>query len=1084
MPRSQKTNISSALLLGFLGCTAFVMPNTSAYAAQSVSAKSSWSVSRVASITQGNYCTMAQKYDNNAILSIARSVAGEYSLALDFQSPAFSESAQEAITLKAGKAKAEKFNVSPQSPQVAVINLGRDEDFLKALETSEKLAVSFSGKDLSFSTDRFKEGRAELMTCLSGLRGNAPIPVQPSSETASPLANANPQLVNVASNAPSIEGLLAARPKPSMGAEPISSLETSAPVIQVEAQPVEAPEKIQSAAKSVPQVQPINNAALDRQIQDLTIENAQLKRALSESRQSFENQISQAQGAAVSEVKEKLASAQNENAQLKSKVNELEMSLETMKSKSGESTSVASKSALEIESAKSEANRLSRQLEALKAENTTLKNQLDIATATSASSAKNDTSAFDQKIASLQKENSDLKTTIAQLEQQTARLSQMMESANGDDAAAKELQDRLAKLSSENTSLKAQVNELTVTAQQPKTISQMSSRAGDDTELHKEIRSLKIQIETLNGEKSALQTNFDKLQKEGEQAQIKTVGGSWDLEQATRRYQESQREIRRLGALLEDERLKCTAEKKEIEAMLFDPNIADSAQIAKLNALEDQLKAKETLITDLQAQLTQAASKPSEEQEQQIAILKKQIGDIEQRLNYAVSEKEAAQSKLSGLQSENTSQIQTLKAQIASLEAEKATAQSKLSGLQSENATQIQALRNQISDLESDKVAAQSKLSGLQQSTSSQSGELNDKIARLEASLEQKTLTISGLESQVLALKQQSVAIEVDKKQQEQIAQSTQDAISKKNAELNVLKAQLDERNAKLASLESRLKAAENMTLQIQEAKASEKSNDALIATLKEDLVGKSRELGESEAKIIQLQGQVAQLQSRMSTSQETGSATVVNLQSQIAKDQAKIVQLEAQIRSIQQQNSKALAQQASYVAPSVGAETQIVPTPASTKYAGPAFPSGSDYKNFLVTAGIPVVGSISEVAAGAKSENYKAYSWKTQSLYGSVEMRRVPNASAFNDIVSQYLERAKSRCQGEFAAVPSQTKAQNADISKSYEIACVGQGSSSSASVLFTYGKGIASTFAHEGRAEAMDLAIDARDRVAGNFR
>lgn len=134
--------------------------------------------------------------------------------------------------------------------------------------------------------------------------------------------------------------------------------------------------------------------------------------------------------------------------------------------------------------------------------------------------------------------------------------------------------------------------------------------------------------------------------------------------------------------------------------------------------------------------------------------------------------------------------------------------------------------------------------------------------------------------------------------------------------------------------------------------------------------------------------------------------------------------------------------------------------------------------------AGVPVVGGISEVAAGAKSANYKAYSWKTQSLYGSVEMRRVASAAAFNDIISQYLERAKSRCQGEFAAVPAQTKARNADVSKSYEIACVGQGASSSASVLFTYGKGIASTFAHEGRAEAMDLAIDARDRVAGNFR
>ena len=62
--------------------------------------------------------------------------------------------------------------------------------------------------------------------------------------------------------------------------------------------------------------------------------------------------------------------------------------------------------------------------------------------------------------------------------------------------------------------------------------------------------------------------------------------------------------------------------------------------------------------------------------------------------------------------------------------------------------------------------------------------------------------------------------------------------------------------------------------------------------------------------------------------------------------------------------------------------------------------------------------------------------------------------------------------------------KASGVEQSSSYEIACVGQGSSSSASVLFTYGKGIISTVAHEGRAEAMDLAIDARDRVAKAIR
>ena len=38
--------------------------------------------------------------------------------------------------------------------------------------------------------------------------------------------------------------------------------------------------------------------------------------------------------------------------------------------------------------------------------------------------------------------------------------------------------------------------------------------------------------------------------------------------------------------------------------MLFDPKIADSAQIAKLNVLEDQLSERDGKLKDMQAQLT------------------------------------------------------------------------------------------------------------------------------------------------------------------------------------------------------------------------------------------------------------------------------------------------------------------------------------------------------------------------------------------------------------------------------------------------------------------------------------------------
>ena len=98
-------------------------------------------------------------------------------------------------------------------------------------------------------------------------------------------------------------------------------------------------------------------------------------------------------------------------------------------------------------------------------------------------------------------------------------------------------------------------------------------------------------------------------------------------------------------------------------------------------------------------------------------------------------------------------------------------------------------------------------------------------------------------------------------------------------------------------------------------------------------------------------------------------------------------------------------------------------------------------------------------------------------------QMKQIKNDADFEATVSQYLSRAKSRCAGEFAAVPSPTTATNMNDSQAYEIACVGNNVSSSASVLFTYGNQIATTIAHEGRAEAMDLAIDARDKVSAKI-
>lgn len=91
-------------------------------------------------------------------------------------------------------------------------------------------------------------------------------------------------------------------------------------------------------------------------------------------------------------------------------------------------------------------------------------------------------------------------------------------------------------------------------------------------------------------ERDRLRTQIENVQSGKEETVIGSIAGNnWDLEQATRRFNEAEREIRRLGTQIEQQRSQCAAEKKEIEYMLFDPEIATQEQIAKLTALEQEL---------------------------------------------------------------------------------------------------------------------------------------------------------------------------------------------------------------------------------------------------------------------------------------------------------------------------------------------------------------------------------------------------------------------------------------------------------------------------------------------------------------
>lgn len=149
----------------------------------------------------------------------------------------------------------------------------------------------------------------------------------------------------------------------------------------------------------------------------------------------------------------------------------------------------------------------------------------------------------------------------------------------------------------------------------------------------RQIADLESRLDAAQKDNAALAKQLDDKRLTQEDSRLKLVAGDWNLESATKRYNEAEREIRRLGQQLEVERTSCNREKSEIENMLFDPAVTEQKQIEKLNDLQEKLHQAEAAMKDQQklvqytvdqqlAQKTQALEAEKASLQQQMASLK------------------------------------------------------------------------------------------------------------------------------------------------------------------------------------------------------------------------------------------------------------------------------------------------------------------------------------------------------------------------------------------------------------------------------------------------------------------------------
>ena len=121
-----------------------------------------------------------------------------------------------------------------------------------------------------------------------------------------------------------------------------------------------------------------------------------------------------------------------------------------------------------------------------------------------------------------------------------------------------------------------------------------------DPELLRKISDLESSLANMRKENEALSSELKASLEAGKTEQVSISNENWNLERATMRYNEAERELRRLGQQLQQERAQCMIQKQELETQLFDPRLTSQEQLAHLAELEQKLMAAEARIRELQ----------------------------------------------------------------------------------------------------------------------------------------------------------------------------------------------------------------------------------------------------------------------------------------------------------------------------------------------------------------------------------------------------------------------------------------------------------------------------------------------------
>lgn len=757
--------LASTLFTGLFVTASFLSPAMGQE--QTLQPQGSWAVSKIDKAAQGgnSYCTLSRKYDDGVVLSLGRNQTEEYSVAIDFQKQVFTKDKSLKINLQPGPGQIRSYDLMPASDKAVVVRLGFDNGFFESLNKSQQMKVKIADKSYAFAMPQIAKGQADLEECMEGLQAAAKSAkgADKTAAASKDVLNADPKASKAFDAAKSGEKLAAA-PLPEAAPAAAAAEE---PEIKISSNDEDAPKRRNFASKSSAD----DDARVAAKEEPKEEKIAELPRREKPRMPEPEAQKAETTSAPA-------AAAQTGEAEPAAKM-----------------AAVSPAAAFEKDEAAQKA--LQKQIADLKAQNEALK----------------------QKSAT---PSADTQKQLAAIEAEKAALQQKLNAAQMDKAKGPKPED-IAEAELRQKELEAKNQQL------EESLRQAQVRIGEtaintETKSIRRIAELESKLQAAQNDNSTLAKQLESLRVQSEDHSVTAIAGDWDLEKATKRYNEAEREIRRLGLQLEQERTSCNREKAQIEQMLFDPAVADQKQIQRLSQLESDLKAAQAKVADTQKMVQDQVN------QQVAAQVAQKTGTLEQQIKSLQAEKAGVDAQVASLQKS----LADREASVAKLQKSAAEAQTA--------AADKAKLTQQIADMQKVLAAGDAAFAKKEQ-----------ELAALKAQPKADPAQVSALQAQIKSMSD-AIALK-DKAVADAQAAATAAAAQPKAdpAQITAMQAQIKAMNDALALKDKAVIDAQNAAKAAQAAAATPQAQlvalQAQNKAMNDALAMKDKAIADAQAK-------------------------------------------------------------------------------------------------------------------------------------------------------------------------------------------------------------------------------------------